>query len=134
MREMGNWREYFTAQLAEDREAAIDYLKLTFEEYQVDNDLPFFLKGIRTFLESQGGVSELSKRTGVAPETLLEVLSCENAPRLDMLSIILKGLECRLSVESCAVVNVSLETEHSDPIVAHREDVSPNLEIATEPQ
>ena len=81
MREMGNWNEYFIGYLAADREAAIDYLQLTVEEYLADGDLPFFLKGIRTFVESQGGVSELSERTGIDTETLLNMLSNEEAPR-----------------------------------------------------
>ena len=33
MREMGNWNKYFIGYLAADREAAIDYLQLTLEEY-----------------------------------------------------------------------------------------------------
>ena len=96
MREMGNWREYFIERLASDREAAIDYLQLTLEEYQTDGDLPFFLKGLRTFIESQGGVSELSKRTGIDAETLLYILSGEDAPQLDMLRTMLNAFECRL--------------------------------------
>ena len=67
MREMGNWREYQIERLANDQEAAIDYLQLTLEEYLADGDLPFFLKGLRTFVESQGGVSEFSKRTTYTP-------------------------------------------------------------------
>ena len=63
MRKMGNWREYQIERLANDREAALDYLQLTLEEYLIDSDLPFFLKGLQTFVESQGGVSEFSKRT-----------------------------------------------------------------------
>lgn len=55
MREMGNWREYQIERLANDQEAAIDYLQLTLEEYLIDGDLPFFLKGLQTFVESQGG-------------------------------------------------------------------------------
>lgn len=105
MRKMGNWREYFVERLSSDREAAIDYLQLTLEEYQVDGDLPFFLKGLKTFIESQGGVSELSKRTGIDAETLSDTLSTEDAPRLDMLSTILKSFECQLSVEYKADVN-----------------------------
>ncbi|MCY3740235.1 MAG: hypothetical protein OXH00_04385 [Candidatus Poribacteria bacterium] len=46
MREMGNWREYQIRRLANDREAAIDYLQLTVEEYLADSDLPFFFKGL----------------------------------------------------------------------------------------
>ncbi|MCY3553525.1 MAG: hypothetical protein OXN27_11955 [Candidatus Poribacteria bacterium] len=115
MREMGNWREYQIERLAKDREAAIDYLQLTLEEYLIDGDLPFFLKGLQTFVESQGGVSELSKRTNIEPEIFLDVLSNGNAPRLDMLRTILNALECRLSIEPQARVNISLETATDSP-------------------
>ena len=103
---MGNWRDYFIERLANDREAAIDYLQLTLEEYQVDGDLPFFLKGLRTFVESQGGVPELSKRTSIDAETPLDTLSGEDAPRLDMLRTILNVFECQLLVEPLAGTNV----------------------------
>lgn len=93
MREMGNWNEYFIGYLAADREAAIDYLQLTLEEYLADRDLPFFLKGLRTFVESQGGVSELSKRTGIDTETLLNMLSNKEAPRLDTFQTLLNALK-----------------------------------------
>lgn len=110
MRKMGNWREYFIGRLSSDREAAIDYLQLALEEYQVDGDMSFFLKGLRTFIESQGGVPELSKRTGIDAETLLDALSNEGAPRLDMLSTILKSFGCQLAVEPRADVNINIET------------------------
>ena len=78
MREMGSWRDYQIERLANDREAAIDYLQLTLEEYLVDGDLPFFLKGLQTFVESQGGVSEFSKHTSIEPEIFLgSTLRCE---------------------------------------------------------
>ena len=109
MREMGNWREYQKQRLANDREAAIDYLQLTLEEYLADGDLPFFLKGLRTFIESQGGVSELSKRTNIEPEILLDALSNEDTPLFDMLRTILNSLECRLSIEPQAHANATLE-------------------------
>ena len=99
MREMGNWREYQINRLANDREAVIDYLQLTVEEYLADGDLTFFLKELRVFIASQGGVSELSKRTGIDAETLSDALSNEDAPLFDMLRTILNSLECRLSIE-----------------------------------
>jgi DNA-binding phage protein len=115
MREMGNWREYQIERLANDREAAIDYLQLTLEEYLVDGNLPFFLKGLRTFVESQGGVSELSKRTSIEPEILSEVLSGGDAPLLDMLRTILNTLECRLSIEPQTRANSNLEIPTDSP-------------------
>ena len=88
---------------------------LTLEEYLIDGDLTFFLKGLRTFVESQGGVPELSKRTNIEPEIFLEVLSSENAPRLDMLRTILNALECRLSIEPQARVSASTEVATNSP-------------------
>ena len=110
MREMGNWREYQKERLANDREAAIDYLQLTLEEYLADGDLPFFLKGLRTFIESQGGVSELSKRTSIEPEILSDALFKEDVPRLDMLRTILNAFGCQLPVQHQSDANVSIKT------------------------
>ena len=110
MREMGNGREYQLERLTNDREEAIDYLQLTLEEYLVDGDLPFFLKGLQTFVESQGEVSEFSKCTSIEPEIFWEALSGTNAPLLDMLRSILNTLECRLSIEPQVRANTSLET------------------------
>ena len=93
MREMGNWREYQIRRLANGREAAIDYLQLTLEEYLVDGDLSFFLKELRVFIASQGGVSELSERTGIDTETLLNMLSNKEAPRLDTFQTLLNVLK-----------------------------------------
>ena len=113
MREMGNWREYQIRRLANDREAAIDFLQLTLEEYLVDGDLSFFLKEFRVFIASQGGVSELSKRTNIEPKIFSEVLSSENAPRLDILRTILNALECRVSIKLKTETN-NTGTEISD--------------------
>ena len=93
MREMGNWREYQIRRLANDQETAIDYLQLTLEEYLADGDLTFFLKEFRVFIASQGGVSELSKRTGIDTETLLNMLSNEGPPRLDTFQTLLNALK-----------------------------------------
>ena len=110
MREMGNWREYQIRRLANDREAAIDYLQLTLEEYLADGDLTFFLKELRVFIASQGGVVEICKRIGIDAETLSDALFNEDAPRLDILSTILNAFECQLPVQHKADANVSIKT------------------------
>ena len=115
MREMGNWREYQIRRLANDREAAIDYLQLTLEEYLADGDLTFFLKELRVFIASQGGVVEICKRTGINAETLSDALSNEDAPLFDMLRTILNSLECRLSIEPQAHANATLEAATDSP-------------------
>ena len=113
MREMGNWREYFIESLTNDREAAIDYLQLTLTEYQADGDLPFFLKGLRTFVESQGGISILAKRTGIKSQELLDALCGEEAQRLDLFRTILNALECQLSVSPITDIRTNLKTSET---------------------
>ncbi len=94
MRKMGNWREYQIRRLANDQEEAIDYLQLTLEEYHADGDLTFFLKELRVFIASQGGVVELCKRTGMDTETLSDMLSNEDATQLlDTFSTLLNALK-----------------------------------------
>ena len=109
MREMGNWREYQIRRLANDQEEAIDYLQLTLEEYQADGDLPFFLKELRFFIESQGGVVELCKRTGMDTETLLDMFSNEDATQLlDTFSTLLNVLKHSLVADTHAMRNPPL--------------------------
>ena len=110
MREMGNWREYQIRRLANDPEAAIDYLQLTLEEYLADGDLPFFLKELRVFAASQGGVSEISERIGIDAETLSDALFNEDAPRLDLLNTILNTFKDQLPAQHKADANVSIKT------------------------
>ena len=93
MREMGNWREYQIKRLANDQESAIDYLQLTLEEYLADGDLPFFLKELRVFIASQGGVDEICKRIDIDTETLSNMLSNKDAPRLDTFQTLLNALK-----------------------------------------
>ena len=104
MREMGNWREYQIRRLANDPESAIDYLELTLDEYLADGDLPFFLKELQVFIASQGGVVEISKRTGIDTETLLGMLSNEDAEQLlGIFSTLLNTLKQRLSDKEVAI-------------------------------
>ncbi len=98
MRKYRTWHEVLIEQLADSTEA-IGYLDVSLEEYQIDGDTPFFLQGIRNVVEAQGGVTEVAKRSAIAPETLSKILSSEEAPHLDTFVTILKALGCRLSIE-----------------------------------
>ena len=99
MRKYRKWREIVIEQLAADSDAALDYIQFAMTEYQVDGDTAVFLLSLRTFIESQGGVAELGKKTGIEAQTLLEVLTNDDAPCLDTLRIIFNALGCRLSIE-----------------------------------
>ena len=98
MRTYRKWRDIVIEQLAADWAAALDYIQFAMEEYQVDGDTEVFLLALYTFVESQGGVEKLAKRTGIDTETLSNILSSENAPRVDTLRTILNAFGCRLSI------------------------------------
>ncbi len=114
MKKLRTWREYIIKQLAADWNEAFDFIQFAIEEYQVDGDTSVLLLSLKTFIESQGGVEKVAQRTGIAPETLLEILSSEEAPQVDILGTILKALGCRLSIEPLAAENFPIETLDAD--------------------
>ena len=111
MRKLRTWRAYLTERFAANQEEAIRYLKFSLEEYQVDRDTPLLLLALRTVIESQGGISVLAKKTGITPESLSDILSSDEAPRIDTLVPILNALGGHLSIESIA------GTDHRTPAV-----------------
>ena len=111
MRKLRTWRAYLTERFAADQKAAIRYLKFSLEEYQVDGDTPLLLLALRTVVESQGGIPALAKKIGIAPESLSDILSSDEAPRIDTLVTALKALGCRLLIEPIA------GTDHRNSVV-----------------
>ena len=99
MRKYRKWRDIVVEQLAADWDEALDYIQFAIEEYQVDGDTAVLLLSLETFIESQGGVEKVAKRTAMAPETLLKILSSNEGPYLDTFTTILNALGCKLSIE-----------------------------------
>ena len=114
MRKYRTWHQILMEDLADSAEA-IGYLDVSLEEYQIDGDTSFFLRGLRNVVEAQGGVAEVAKRTGMDPETLSKILSSNEAPYLDTFATILKALGCRLSIQ---------------PLT--EEDTQPDIELTAE--
>ena len=131
MRKYRTWHEVLMEDLADPAEA-ISYLDVSLEEYQMDGDIPFFLKGIRNVVEAQGGVAAIAKRAAMSPETLSKILSSEKAPHLDTLVIVLKALGCRLSIEPFGVKDLSPEMEVVDTSVTPIEGTASNMELAAD--
>lgn len=129
MTEYQTWHEYLIQRLAADCEKRVSYLDVALEEYQEDGDTPFFLMGLQNVIESQGGVSEVAKKIGIAPQALSDVLSSEEAPCLDTLNTILQGLGCRLSIQPLKDADSNADKDYS---VAPRENADPHLEVTTE--
>jgi DNA-binding phage protein len=130
MRKLRTWREYVIEQLAANWDEALDYIQFAMEEYQVDGDTAVFLLSLRTFIESQGGVAELSKKTGVDREVLSKMLSSEEAPRLDMLVTILTALGCKLSIKLLGAEGFRGEKEDVDAVLATSEGIKPDIVFA----
>ena len=98
MRKYRTWHQILMEDLTDSAEA-IGYLDVSLEEYQIDGDTSFFLRGLRNVVEAQGGVAEIAKRAGMDPETLSKILSSEESPHLDTFVAVLKALGCRLLIE-----------------------------------
>ena len=98
MEKLRTWHEFLIEKLA-DPEEALGYLQVSLEEYLVDGDTPFFLKGLRNVVEAQGGISEIAKQAGIAPRVLSKILSSEYPPPLCTLGAIVKVFGGQLSIE-----------------------------------
>ena len=88
-----------------DIEFAMYYIEAALADYKEDGNIESIWMALRDVVEAQAAISELSKRTGIDNETLSDILSNEDAPRLDMLSTIFKSFGCQLPVESKTDVN-----------------------------
>ena len=80
--------------LADPIEAAA-YLDAALE----DGDRAVFLLTIRNVIQAFGGMTQISRRTGLNRENLYRVLSEQGNPELNSLEKLLKALGLRLAVE-----------------------------------
>ena len=127
MKKLRTWHEFLIEQLA-DREEAVSYLQVSLEEYLMDGDLPFFLKGIRNVVEAQGGIAKIAKQADIAPKVVSEFLCNEDTLALGTLSTILKGFGWKLSIEPL------METDTHSSEVTNEQSATSNalLETSTE--
>ena len=121
MRKYRKWREIVIEQLAANWDEALDYIQFAMEEYQVDGDTEVFLLALYTFVESQGGVAEVTKRTGMDPQTLSKILSSEETLHLDTFTTILKALGCRVSIEPLTIPDIELTINTESPQLRNEE-------------
>ncbi len=108
MRKMGIWREYLIEKLA-DRERAINYLQAILEDYQIFEDSTVVLRSLHTVVEAQGGISELAKQANMNPEILRKIITNEDSPLIDALTVVLKALGYQLSIQPTHPENLNLE-------------------------
>jgi probable addiction module antidote protein len=89
-----DYQETLIKGLSDPREAAA-YLDAALE----DGDRPAFLLAIRNVIDALGGMTQISRHSGLNRENLYRVLSEKGNPELNSLEKLLKALGLRLSVE-----------------------------------
>jgi DNA-binding phage protein len=132
MREYRTWEEILIERFTSDWEEAIGYLDVALEEYQEDGDTPFFLLGLQNVIEARGGVSEVAKKIGIAPQVISDLLSSEEAPQIDLLSAVLTALGCRLSIQPLEATECSAEPVAGETSIVSSEISSPSSEVVVE--
>jgi probable addiction module antidote protein len=98
MRKFRTHEEYLIESLQDPLEAKA-YLKVILEEYEKDNNSEIFLDSLRIVAQAQGGLSRLAKKTKLNRQNLYRALSKNGNPRIDTVSIILRELGFRFSIE-----------------------------------
>ena len=132
MEKLTTWHEFLIEKLA-DTEKAMSYLQVSLEEYLIDGDTPFFLKGVRNVVEAQGGVSEVAKQAGVTPKALSKFLSNEDTLQFGTLNAILKAFGWQLSIEPLTTESDSSEFV-SEQLTTSNEPLETSAEQASESQ
>lgn len=89
-----DYRESLIKRLRDPEEAAA-YLDAALEA----GDRPAFLLAIKNVIDAFGGVTQVSRDTGLNRENLYRVLSERGNPELKSLEKLLKSLGLRLAVE-----------------------------------
>lgn len=87
------------AELRNDRELAVEYLKAAMESLDDPDDRAAGLLALRTVAEAYGGLGAVAAEAGISRESLYRALSPKGNPTLRTLLAVLKTVGMRLSVE-----------------------------------
>jgi len=92
--------EEWVVESLENKDEAVVYLQVAFDEYQEDGNTEAFLLALRHVAMAQGGIAKLADKTELSRETLYRTLSKKGNPRLQTLGKLLSGLGFHLVVEA----------------------------------
>jgi probable addiction module antidote protein len=87
------------AELRNDRELAVEYLKAAMESLDNPDNRAAGLLALRTVAEAYGGLAAVAAEAGISRESLYRALSPKGNPTLKTLLAVLKTVGMRLSVE-----------------------------------
>ena len=82
-----------------NQEVAVSFLEKAIQRFADTGDARMFLKALRILTKVQGGMTALSRRTGINRQNLYRTFASTGNPKFKSLGAILKGLGYRLSVE-----------------------------------
>ena len=88
------------AELAADRELAVEYLKAAMESLDNPDDRAAGLLALRAVAEAYGGLGNVAQTAGISRESLYRALSPSGNPTLKTLLAVLNTVGMRLSVET----------------------------------
>ena len=88
--------------------------------------------GLQNVVEARGGIAEVAKKIGMAPQLLSDILSGEEAPRIDTFSAVLTALGCQLSIQPLEATECNAEPVAGETSIVSSKLSSPNPEVVEE--
>lgn len=93
-----DFKEAFIEELSKNKKRRKSYLKVAFENYKNDNDLPCFLLALRTIAMASGGIASLAKKTNLTRQAIYKALSTNGNPSFVTLNLIIESLGFELKL------------------------------------
>ena len=101
-------------ELREDREFAVEYLKVAMEALDNPEERGGGLLALRAVAEAYGGLGAVAAAAGISRESLYRALSPKGNPTLKTLVAVLKTLGLRLSVTEKQKAEAAQEKKSDD--------------------
>lgn len=81
-------------------EVATAYLQKALEKFTTEGDAKTFLAALRKLTKAQGGMTALSRRTGINRQNLYRTFASTGNPKFKSLGTILRGLGYHMTIEA----------------------------------
>jgi probable addiction module antidote protein len=87
-------------ELLKDRQIAQAYIQRALEIYTQTGEAEVFLQSLRNLTMAQGGMTALSRKTGINRQNLYRTFAETGNPKFKSLGVILQGLGFKYTIES----------------------------------
>lgn len=82
MKSLRTHDEAMVQMIRDDPEFAVEYLRVAFEELDLEGGEISFLAALRQIVEARGGMAEVAEKAGLSRESLYRALSPKGNPTL----------------------------------------------------